>query len=76
MIARAVRSSETGTRIKAVKNKIAPPFLEEAEFDISGLVRLREADILELAASSGVIQRRAGPSFTYDCCEDWTGKAR
>ena len=61
------------TRVKIVKNKVAPPF-KEAQFDIMfGKGISREGSLLDVGVEHGIV-RKGGAWFTYDDVQLGQGK--
>ncbi len=61
------------TRVKVVKNKVAPPF-KQAEFDILyGQGISKEGSLIDMGVETGVV-RKAGAWFTYDADQLGQGK--
>jgi recombination protein RecA len=63
------------TRIKVVKNKLAPPF-KQAEFDIMyGTGISREGSLIDVGVDAGLV-RKAGAWYTYDGDQLGQGKEK
>ena len=63
------------TRVKVVKNKVAPPF-KQAEFDIMyGQGISREGSLIDVGVEAGIV-RKAGAWYTYDGDQLGQGKEK
>ncbi|MFP5251677.1 MAG: DNA recombination/repair protein RecA, partial [Actinomycetes bacterium] len=63
------------TRVKVVKNKMAPPF-KQAEFDILyGVGISREGSLIDFGVEHGIV-RKSGAWFTYDGDQLGQGKEK
>ena len=61
------------TRVKVVKNKVAPPF-KQAEFDIMwGAGISREGSLIDLGVEQGIV-RKSGAWYTYEADQLGQGK--
>ena len=61
------------TRVKVVKNKVAPPF-KQAEFDIVyGQGISREGSLIDVGVEQGII-KKSGAWYTYDSDQLGQGK--
>ncbi|WP_269745527.1 hypothetical protein [Thermobifida cellulosilytica] len=61
------------TRVKVVKNKLAPPF-KQAEFDILyGVGISREGGLIDLGVENGIV-RKSGAWYTYEGTQLGQGK--
>jgi recombination protein RecA len=61
------------TRVKVVKNKVAPPF-KQAEFDVLyGVGISREGSLIDVGVEQGII-RKSGAWYTYEGDQMGQGK--